>query len=44
MNSSASSNSDDENNDPLKLMENNNPIEKLKIYGKIKRMMMTYVG
>ncbi len=38
--SSASSDSDDNQVDELKLMQNSNPLVKLVMYGKIKKMIM----
>lgn len=40
--SSSTSDSDNNRNDPLKLMENNNPMLRLIAYGKLKHMMMSY--
>ena len=40
---SSSSNSDDHNYDTLRLMENKHPMVRLVIYGKIKRMLMSYL-
>lgn len=39
---SSSSDSDDNQNDTLKLMENQNPMIRLIVYGKLKKMMMSY--
>ena len=41
---SSSSDSDDNNFDTMKLMENKNPMLRLIVYGKIKKMMMSYAG
>jgi len=41
---SSSSDSDDNQFDTLKMMENKNPMIRLMIYGKIKRMMIWYLG
>ncbi len=40
--SSSSSDSDDNNYDPVRLMENNNPMVRLITYGKVKKMMMQF--
>jgi len=39
---SSSSDSDDNKNDTLKQMENNNPMIRLIVYGKLKKMIMSY--
>lgn len=41
---SSSSDSDDNQADTLKLMENRNPMLRLIVYGKLKRMMMSYAN
>lgn len=41
---SSSSDSDDNKYDTLKLMENRNPMLRLIVYGKLKKMMMSYYG
>ena len=40
--SSSSSDSDDNNYDPVRLMENHNPFVRLITYGKVKKMMMQF--
>ena len=40
--SSSSSDSDDNNYDPVRLMENKNPMVRLITYGKVKKMMMQF--
>ena len=40
--SSSSSDSDDNNYDPVRLMENHNPMVRLITYGKVKKMMMQF--
>ncbi len=39
---SSSSDSDDNNYDPVRLMENKNPMVRLITYGKVKKMMMQF--
>ncbi|CDW84258.1 UNKNOWN [Stylonychia lemnae] len=41
---SSSSDSDDNKNDTLKQMENQNPMVRLMVYGKLKKMMMSYAN
>ena len=41
---SSSSDSDDNKYDTMKFMENKNPMLRLIVYGKLKKMMMSYVG
>ena len=40
--SSSSSDSDDNNYDPVRLMENHNPMVRLITYGKVKKMMLQF--
>ena len=42
--SSSSSDSDDDNFEELKLLEDENPVVRLVQYGKIKKMMMQFHG
>ena len=42
--SSSSSDSDDYNYDPVRMMENKNPLTRLISYGKVKKMMMEFKG
>lgn len=41
---SESSDSDDNNLDTMNLMENPNPLIRLTVYGKLKKMMLDYEG